>query len=192
MALRMASHSLGHCPSPVTNEKLMNTANRLTRLTLFINKLPAAWRPWALSFAIGRVIPFAGTSGVRIQKLTANECVLVLKNKRKVQNHIGSVHAAAMALLAESATGLMTGFSVPDDRIIVIKSMTLTYLKRATGDMTAVDTFTDEEWALVKNTEKGNIEVPIKMTDATGTETVKATMLWAWTPQRKDLAPAKH
>lgn len=163
----------------------MSTANRLTRLTQSVNKLPAAWRPWALSFIMGRVIPFAGTSGTRVEKLTANECVIVMRNKKKVQNHIGSVHAAAMALLAESATGFMTGLSVPDDRIIVIRSMELEYLKRATGDMTAVASFSDEQLAYVKNTEKGDIQVPIKITDSTGTETVKATMIWAWTPKKK-------
>ena len=128
---------------------------------------------------------FAGTSGLRFDKLTANECVVVIPNRKKVQNHIGSVHAAAMGLLAETATGFMTGLSVPDNRIIVIKSMNLEYLKQARGDMKAVATFSDEQVDYIKANEKGDIDVPVVITDETGTETVKATMVWAWAPKRK-------
>ncbi|MAG42970.1 MAG: hypothetical protein CMH95_01510 [Oceanospirillaceae bacterium] len=90
-----------------------------------------------------------------------------------------------MGLLAESATGFMTGMSVPDDRIIVIRSMQLEYLKRASGDMTARASFSDEQLDYVKNTEKGEIQVPVTITDASGTETVRATMIWAWTPKSR-------
>ena len=162
----------------------MSTNNRLSRLVGKINSLPQGLRPLALSLVMGRVIPFAGTAGTRVMELTPQKCVIVMRNKKKVQNHIGSVHAAAMGLLAESATGFMTGMSVPDNRIIVIRSMSLEYLKRASGDMTATATFSDEQLAYVKNTEKGDIEVPVVITDSTGTETVKATMIWAWTPKK--------
>jgi len=163
----------------------MSKANKLTRIVNKVSSLPGFLQPWALSKLMGRVIPFAGTAGTRVEKLTPAECVIVMRNRRKVQNHIGSVHAAAMGLLAESATGFMTGMSVPDDRIIVIRSMKLEYLQRATGDMTAVASFNKEQLSYIENTEKGEIQVPVKITDSTGTETVKASMIWAWTPKKK-------
>lgn len=163
----------------------MANKNKLSTLVGKIEKLPVSWRTPAISFLMGKVIPFAGTSGTRVEKLTPNECIIVMRNKKKVQNHIGSVHAAAMGLLAESATGFMTGLSVPDDRIIVIRSMKLEYGKRASGDMKAVASFSDEQVQYIKETPKGDIEVPVVITDATGTETVKATMIWAWTPKKK-------
>ncbi|MDK2777675.1 MAG: DUF4442 domain-containing protein [Pseudomonadota bacterium] len=163
----------------------MTRKNRLSSVTDKINRLPARLRPWVLSRVMGRVIPFAGTAATRVEKLTPNECIIVMRNRRRVQNHIGSVHAAAMGLLAESATGFMTGLSVPDDRIIVIRSMQLEYLKRASGDMTATARFSDEQLDYVRNTEKGDIEVPVTITDETGTETVKARMIWAWTPKKR-------
>ncbi|MCD8523888.1 MAG: DUF4442 domain-containing protein [Saccharospirillaceae bacterium] len=169
----------------MANKDKANRPNRLSTVVGTVNKLPVAWRAKALSLVMGRVIPFAGTAGTRVEKLTPQECVIVMRNKKKVQNHIGSVHAAAMGLLAESATGFMTGMSVPDDRIIVIRSMQLEYLKRASGDMKAVARFSDEQLEYVKNTEKGDIEVPVVITDGSGTETVKATMVWAWTPKKK-------
>lgn len=158
--------------------------NRLSRLVEFINAFPQALRIWLLSKIIGRVVRFAGTAGTRIEKLTPQECIIVLRNKKKVQNHIGSVHAAAIALLAETATGLMTGLTVPDTRILVIRNLELQYVRRATGDMRAVAHFSDEDIAYIEHTEKGEIEVPIKITDSTGTETAQARMLWAWTPKK--------
>ena len=159
--------------------------NKLSKAVGFVQKLPKSWQTPALSFVMGRVIPFAGTSGTRVEKLTPNECVIVMRNKKKVQNHIGSVHAAAMGLLAESATGFMTGMTVPDDRIIVIRTMELEYQQRAPGDMKAVASFSDEQVKFIQDNPKGDISVPVVITDATGTETVKATMVWAWTPKKK-------
>ncbi|WP_419813408.1 DUF4442 domain-containing protein [Bacterioplanoides sp.] len=163
----------------------MANKNKLSTLVGKIEKLPVSWQAPVISFLMGKVIPFAGTSGTRVEKLTPTECIIVMRNKKKVQNHIGSVHAAAMGLLAESATGFMTGLSVPDDRIIVIRSMKLEYGKRASGDMKAVASFSNEQVQFIKDTPKGDIEVPVVITDGTGTETVKATMIWAWTPKKK-------
>lgn len=163
----------------------MAKQNRLTTVVNIFQKLPESIRTFALSKALGRVIKYAGTSGLRFEKLTPTECIVVIPNRKKVQNHIGSVHAAAMGLLAETATGFMTGLTVPDNRIIVIKSMNLVYLKQATGDMTAIATFTDEQVEFIKNNEKADIDVPVVITDAKGVETVKATMVWAWAPKRK-------
>tara|TARA_B110001454_G_C12632489_1_gene397559 strand:- start:349 stop:843 length:495 start_codon:yes stop_codon:yes gene_type:complete len=163
----------------------MTKPNRLTTVVNTFQKLPASVRTFALSKAMGRVIKYAGTSGLRFEKLTANECIVVIPNRKKVQNHIGSVHAAAMGLLAETATGFMTGLTVPDNRIIVIKSMNLEYLKQATGDMKAVATFSDQQVEFIKNNEKADINVPVVITDEKGIETVKATMVWAWAPKRK-------
>ena len=162
----------------------MAKSNRLTKAVNTINKLPESMRVFALSKAMGKIIKYAGTSGIRVEKLTPNECVIVMPNRKKVQNHIGSVHATAMGLLAESATGFMTGMTVPDDRIIVIRTMELNYQKRASGDMKAVASFSNEQVDYIKNTPKGDIEVPVVITDETGTETVKAKMIWAWTPKK--------
>lgn len=163
----------------------MSNPNRLSTVVNTFEKMPEFIRTFALSKAMGTVVKYARTSGLRFEKLTPNECIIVIPNRKKVQNHIGSVHAAAMGLLAETATGFMTGLTVPDNRIIVIKSMHLEYLKQASGDMKAVATFSDEQIEFIKQNEKADINVPVMITDAKGVETVKATMVWAWAPKRK-------
>lgn len=158
--------------------------NRLNKVMNNIARLPTGWQPFVRSKLIGRIIPFAGTAGCRIETLTNNECVVVLKNRKKVGNHIGTIHAAAMALVAESATGFVTGMNVPDSRIVVIRSMELTYLKRTKGDLTARASLSDADIQRIMSDEKGDITVPVKMTDEEGNETVTAKMVWAWVPKR--------
>ncbi|MEK9713600.1 MAG: DUF4442 domain-containing protein [Thalassolituus sp.] len=158
--------------------------NRLNRTMNTIARLPASWQPAVRSFLIGKIIPFAGTAGCRVEVLTNHQCTVVLKNRRKTGNHIGTIHAAAMALVAESATGFVTAMNVPDNRVVVIRSMELTYLKRTKGNLTATATLTDADLARIANEEKGDITVPVVMTDSEGTESVTAKMIWAWTPKR--------
>ncbi len=54
----------------------------------------------------------AGAAGILIDKLAIDEAILRLRNRRRVQNHIGGIHAAATALLAESATGAVFAMNV--------------------------------------------------------------------------------
>jgi len=63
------------------------------------------------------MVKLAGTAGLRVEKLTEREVEVVLKNKRRIQNHIGGLHACSMALAAESATGMVVGMNVPDTHI---------------------------------------------------------------------------
>jgi hypothetical protein len=57
-------------------------------------------------------VKMAGAAGIVIDKLDVDESILRLRNRRRVQNHIGGVHAAATALLAESATGAVFAMNV--------------------------------------------------------------------------------
>lgn len=82
-----------------------------------------------------------------------------IRNRRPVQNHINGVHAAAMALLAETATGFVVGMNLPDDKLPLIKSLKVDYLKRTKGDMRAVATLTPEQVQLVRTTPKGEVLV---------------------------------
>ena len=160
-------------------------SNRLSLIVNNINRLPDFMRSQGLSFAVGSQVKFAGTAKVEILEMSATCLRARIKNRKKVQNHIGSVHAAAMALLAESVTGLVVGMSVPDDRVPVIKSMKIDYVKRAKGDLEAVATLKAEEVERIVATPKGEITVPVKVTDIEGNEPIHCEMVWAWTPKRR-------
>lgn len=161
----------------------MAEKNFLNRVVSRINMLPESMRVPALTLTMGKAVRFAGTAGIRVEKLTDYEAVLILKNRKKVQNHIGSIHAAAMALLGESATGFLVGMSVPDSRVPVIKSMRIDYVKRCTGDLRAEAKLSYEQVQQILREEKGEVTVPITITDSKGIEPIKCEYIWAWTPK---------
>ena len=146
--------------------------------------LPANIRATVISKIFGKVVPYVGTSGLLYEEITPERVVVSIKNQRKVQNHINNVHAAAMALLAETATGFVLGMNLPDDKLPLIKSLKVSYYKRTQGDMRAVATLTPEDIARIESEPKGEVLVPVIVTDESGGEPIKCEMLWAWVSKR--------
>lgn len=160
--------------------------NNINRALRPLEKLPANLRISAVSLIFGKVVPFVGTSGLRYEEITANRVVVSVRNRRRVQNHIKGVHAAAMALLAETATGFVVGVNLSDDKLPLIKSLHVDYKRRTVGDMRAVATLSDAQIALIRSEPKGEVLVPISVTDESGEEPIQCQMLWAWVSKKKD------
>jgi acyl-coenzyme A thioesterase PaaI-like protein len=78
-------------------------------------------------------VKLAGTAGIRVEQMSGSKAVVSLKNKFRVQNHIGGIHACGMALVGESATGIVVGMNVPDNAIPLCKSMNIKFVKRCEG-----------------------------------------------------------
>lgn len=159
--------------------------NRLARAVEKLARLPAPLRARARSFVLGRAVPFVGTAGLHVEEMTDRRVVVSLRNRRRVRNHIGTVHAAAIALLAETASGFVVGMNVPDDRVPVIKTLRVDFLKRVKGAMRAVAELTDAQREVILREEKGETQVTVTVTDGEGKAPVQCTMIWAWTPKRR-------
>jgi acyl-coenzyme A thioesterase PaaI-like protein len=163
----------------------MSAKNPLRKLVNFANKMPDWLGPRIITFAFNSQVKLAGTASLKILHTDGQSVTFFQQNKKKVQNHIGGVHAAAMALLAESATGFIVGINLPGDKLPLIKSMKLNYVKRATGDLKAVASLTEEQIALMTSTEKGEVLVKVAVSDEKMIEPVTAEMLWAWVPKKR-------
>jgi uncharacterized protein (TIGR00369 family) len=163
----------------------MSDRNRLARLVHRFDAYPAGLRRFLITWAFGGTVHFVRTAGVKFQELTEERAVLTLANKRRVQNHIGTVHAAAVALLGETATGAVFGMSVPDGKLPILKSMRINYTKRSQGALQAQATLSSEMRERFWIEEKGDIAVPVQITDETGEPTVDAEFVWAWRPKKK-------
>jgi len=149
-----------------------------------LDKLPAPIRNRAFTLVFGRAVKFFATAGLRFTDVAEDRAVVVLKNIKAVQNHLGTPHAMAMGLLVESATGVLVGLNVPDNCVPVIKHVGIDYLKRAKGDLRAEARLTDAQIDLLQTTPKGEVEVAVTVTDSEGKEPIFASMIWAWTPKR--------
>ena len=70
----------------------------MSRLVAKFDRFPKVIRRKLLSLFVGRMVPFVGTASLKIEEMNTDQVIISIANRRKVQNHIHSLHAAAMAL----------------------------------------------------------------------------------------------
>jgi len=156
--------------------------NRLERQLERLSEVPAFARPWFRSVVLRRAVPFAGTAGLDFLQMTRDSVEIGIRNEKKVQNHIGGVHASAMNLLAETATGMVVGMNVRDDCIPLAKELKMAFKKRATGSLRAIATLSAEQRAAMQASNKGEVMVQVTVTDEAGVNPVECEFVWAWIP----------
>lgn len=158
----------------------MTHRNRLTKLVNATSRLPQGIRSALLSKTFGRVVPMVGSAKIRYVELSPAKVVVTIANHKAMQNHIGQVHACAMALLAGTATGFVTAMNVPDTAIVLIKSLKIDFKRPTRGAMTAIATLTSEQQALMQSSDKGETLVQVVVSDESGEAPIQCEMLWAW------------
>lgn len=163
----------------------MSATNKMSRLLGKLDSLPEAVRQRLQTLVLGHAVPFVGTAGLLIEEVSATQVTVRVRNRRRVQNHIKGVHAAAMALLAETATGFALAMHLPDDRLPLLKAMKIDYLKRARGDLRAVAALSSEHVSAITKLERGEIQVPVTVTDQDNETPVRCEMMWAWIPKQR-------
>ena len=95
---------------------------------------------WLFSRMVCQRAPYFASISPTIEVLEPGRCVATIRQRRRVQNHIGTVHAIALCNLAELTAGLGTDVSIPAGMRWIPKGMTVRYLKKALGTMTGTST----------------------------------------------------
>ncbi|MBA6225864.1 DUF4442 domain-containing protein [Colwellia sp. MB02u-18] len=153
--------------------------NRFSRIVKQIKKFPKISHSFLLTKLFCSQVKYASTSKVTLVDIEQQQVKLSMVNRKRVQNHIGGVHAIAAALLAESATGIVFGLNLPDSCLPLLKSMTINYQRRMQGDLTAIASISDQQIALLTQ-EKGNMDIAVTITDESGEQPIECIMTWAW------------
>tara|TARA_Y100000780_G_scaffold193661_1_gene182667 strand:- start:124 stop:564 length:441 start_codon:yes stop_codon:yes gene_type:complete len=87
------------------------------------------------SDTIAQFAPYFSTIDPEFVELKPQYAELILKNQKKVHNHLGTVHAIAMCNAAELVAGMTTDVSIPAGARWIPQGMTVEYLAKAKTDL---------------------------------------------------------
>lgn len=86
---------------------------------------------WLFTRIICWRAPYFSSISPRFVSLEPGGAVVSMRKRRKVKNHIGTIHAIAMANLCEIAAGVLTEVTIPVSMRWLPKGMTIQYLAKA-------------------------------------------------------------
>lgn len=161
--------------------------NPFTKILKAVQLLPKSTQSFVLTKAFSKIVPYVGTTGIVYEEVSPNKLVVSLENKKGVQNHIGSVHAVAVTLLAETATGFVLAINLPSDRILLVKSYEVNFYRPVKkGQIAAIATLSDEQRQYILDTPKGEMVIPCVIEDRNSDSDrapITVEMTWAWIPK---------
>jgi acyl-coenzyme A thioesterase PaaI-like protein len=126
---------------------------------------------WLFARIVTLNAPYFASILPRFHELRPGLCEVSLRKRRAVLNHIGTVHAIAMANLCELACGMLMEVTIPTTMRWIPRGMTIEYLRKAETDVRGMARLDKKEWA-----DAEDIGVPVSVTDRNGTEVVRAVI----------------
>jgi acyl-coenzyme A thioesterase PaaI-like protein len=137
---------------------------------------------WLFSRAVCFRAPYFATIAPRFVALEPGRCEVEIRDRRRVHNHLGTVHAIALCNLAELSAGVMTEASLPSAMRWIPKGMTVEYLKKARGTMHAIAT---PDTAIVDSPAGYELPVTVLVRDPQGDEVFRARIAMWLSPKSR-------
>lgn len=134
-----------------------------------LSRLPAGRR--LFSHVVGRMAPYTGTIGAVVRDLRPGHAVVEMADRRGVRNHLDSIHAVALVNLVELCGNVALFYSLPDDMRFIVAGLSIEYVKKARGTITAVS-----DCPIPAAGVRAEYKVPVSLRDASGAEVARATL----------------
>src|SRR3989449_7238015 len=96
-----------------------------------------------------------------------------MADRRAVRNHLHSIHAVALANLAEVTSGLAVTIGLPASARGIPTTLSITYLKKARGTLTA-----EARCAIPDASREAEHDFESVISDAAGQVVARATVRW--------------
>jgi len=135
---------------------------------------------WLFSRAISFFAPYSGSIGARVVSLQPGQGIVTLQERRRVRNHLRSVHAVALVNLAEMVTGLTLLNSLPDDTRGILTGIQMFYHKKARGLLTA-----SCHCVIPADNTEQIVQVSADISDEQGDVVASAVASWLIGPENK-------
>ncbi len=119
---------------------------------------------------VAKGAPYFKSIGALVTDLREGSCTITMKDRKKVRNHINTVHAIALCNMAELAMGLAVNVSMPEGLRWIPKGMTVEYINKGIGTLTGLSNF---DPGILK---EGDIGVPFEIKNEAGEIVFKAVI----------------
>lgn len=157
-----------------------NPIARMQKLWQRLQPLPAG--SWLFSRLLAWIVPYTGTIGANVKILRPGFAQIQMRDRRRVRNHLHSIHALALGNLGEYASGLAMLGTLPADIRGIPTRLSIEYFKKARGCLTA-----ESHCTLPNITEDADFEVYADIRDTDGDMVARITVNWRLGP-----IPTKH
>ena len=149
-----------------------------TALRLWQRLSATAVGRWLFSRLVCFKAPYFGSIHPVFDVLEPGRAVAHMKKRRSVHNHIGTIHAIAMANLCELVAGTMTEVSVPRSMRWIPRSMQIDYLGKAKTTISAEAMLPE-----IREAEAHDVVVAVDVTDSSGEVVVHADITMYVSPK---------
>ena len=109
------------------------------------------------SFVFSQKAPYFATIRPRFTVIEPNHAELVIRKRRGVRNHIGTVHAIALCNGIEAAMGALAESTIPDDKRWIPRGMEVAYTAKADSDITCIAETDPDQWT------SGDPDLPVRV-----------------------------